>query len=85
MSLAFYAQRSPRRVHDWRFFVPARPTFYAQKINRDLKRTYYLKGLLYEVAREIPISPAVVRHDWVHTVLDKFQEVGLQHSIGDCL
>jgi hypothetical protein len=42
-----------------------------------------LKGLLYKVAREIPIGPAV-RQTWVHAVLDKFQEVGL-HSIRDCL
>jgi hypothetical protein len=28
---------------DWRYFVPARPTFYARKINRVLNPTYYLE------------------------------------------
>jgi hypothetical protein len=40
---------------DWRYFVPARPTFYARKINRVLNPTYYLKvGLRAQKKTEFP-------------------------------
>jgi hypothetical protein len=50
---------------------------------RDDNDERLLKRLLYKVASEIHIGPAV-RHDWVHKVLNKLQEVGL-HSIRYCL